>query len=358
MTDYLVNYRRTRRPGYIPGVNPYPYVLPSSLAVITIDESKCGTADSTNFPMYFGGTYDGTGGEPDLRTVANGGRITSDNGYDISFYSDADCTDLLDFERVGWSATTGLCEFWVRIPTLSSSTDTVIYMKYGDSSVITDLQDKAGTWNSNFGLVSHQPDGSTLSAVDSTTYGNSGSITGATAEAGKVDGGASFDGNDYITYPFPDGVASTHTFTITMWAKHNTTLSLTNMYNLSDGVKSLSINYWYSTGQMLCGLNGTYWSGLHSDVNVANWHLYHFVADDLGARIKIYADGVDQTIAGAGSLGNVVYNTFDISRGLGGAYQSVMSSDEVRVLNTDVSTSWITSEYNNQSSPSTFYTIT
>src|SRR3990167_9485614 len=105
---------------------------PTLKRTITIDSTKCGTADSTNFPMLFYVTYDGTGGEPDLRSVANGGKIAQANAYDIAFYSDANLTTLLDFERVVHNLSTGAVEYYIEIPTLSSSTDTVIYVAYGD----------------------------------------------------------------------------------------------------------------------------------------------------------------------------------------------------------------------------------
>lgn len=50
----------------------------SYYASITIDETKVDETDAanlTNFPVLISGTYDGTGGEPDLRTVANGGNV-------------------------------------------------------------------------------------------------------------------------------------------------------------------------------------------------------------------------------------------------------------------------------------------
>src|SRR5258706_14400600 len=98
---------------------------------ITIDHTKCGSSDSTNFPMLFSGTY------TYLKTVGNGGNVTNVNGYDIIFTSDIAGTTLLDFELVNYSASTGTVEFWVRIPTLSHTTDTVIYLFYGNSSITT-----------------------------------------------------------------------------------------------------------------------------------------------------------------------------------------------------------------------------
>src|SRR4030065_2715347 len=126
-----------------------------NVRTISIDHTKCGTADSTNFPVLISGTYAGSGTDPDLRTTGNGGQVTDANGYDIAFFSDSGLTTMLDFERVAWSATTGAVEFWVEVPTISYTTDTVIYIAYGNASITTDQQNKTGTWNSNFVLVDH-----------------------------------------------------------------------------------------------------------------------------------------------------------------------------------------------------------
>jgi len=82
---------------------------------------------------------------------------------------------------------------------VSHSSDTVFYMFYGNSSVTTDQSNKTGVWDSSFKGVWHLPNGSTLSASDSTSNGNNGTNHGASAATGKIDGSASFNGtSNYI----------------------------------------------------------------------------------------------------------------------------------------------------------------
>src|ERR1700736_7070434 len=99
---------------------------------ITIDHTKVPNTDQTNFPVLISGTY------PYLATTANGGNVRSANGYDIIFTSDAAGTSNLTFERESYNPTTGTATFWVKIPTVSHTTDTAIYMFYSNSSVTTD----------------------------------------------------------------------------------------------------------------------------------------------------------------------------------------------------------------------------
>ena len=154
---------------------------------ITIDHTKVANTDQGNFPISVVGTYSY------LATVANGGKVQNSNGYDIIFTSDVAGANKLDHEIESYNATTGTVSFWIRIPALSHTADTVIYMQYGNSAITTSQENKTGVWDANFQAVWHLA-GSTLSAADSTSQGHSGTINGATATTGKIDGAANFSG--------------------------------------------------------------------------------------------------------------------------------------------------------------------
>ena len=67
--------------------------------------------------------------------MANGGLVESASGYDIVFSTDAGGAARLKFERVFYDPVTGTVEFHVKIPSLSSSVDTTIYVCYGDAAL-------------------------------------------------------------------------------------------------------------------------------------------------------------------------------------------------------------------------------
>lgn len=126
---------------------------------ITIDHTKVPNTDLTSFPFLFTTT------DTALATSANGGHVLNANGYDIIFTSDAAGTQLLDYEVESYNAATGQIVAWVRIPTLSHSTDTVIYLLYGNSSVTASQQNTKSVWDSNYGGVFHiSGTGTTLAA--------------------------------------------------------------------------------------------------------------------------------------------------------------------------------------------------
>ncbi len=183
----------------------------SSRRTVTIFHTQVPNTDQTNFPMLFSGTY------TYLATTANGGGVTNSNGYDIIFTSDAAGTNVLPYERESYNASTGAVLFWVQVPTLSHTTDTVIYLFYGNSSVTTDQSNKNGTWDSSYMGVWHLPNGTTLSANDSTTNANNGTIESTVnARSGVIDGAASFPGStgDYIRVPSSSSLKPTTALTL------------------------------------------------------------------------------------------------------------------------------------------------
>lgn len=150
---------------------------------VTVNHIYIGS-DLSSFPVLVAGTLSY------LATVANGGKVTSASGFDIYFTSDSAATTIIPFERVAWNATTGACEFWVSVPTVSHSTDTVFYLNYGNSAITTDQQNKNGTWDPNFKGVWHFGNGVILDLTDSTVNVNNGTnIGGATASASPFSGG-------------------------------------------------------------------------------------------------------------------------------------------------------------------------
>ena len=85
-----------------------------------------------------------------LRTISNGGHVANSNGYDIGFYTDSSGSTKLKWEIDSYNPVTGQLIAWVKIPTLSSTSDTSFYLFYGDPSITTDQSDPVNTWDSQF----------------------------------------------------------------------------------------------------------------------------------------------------------------------------------------------------------------
>lgn len=169
---------------------------------INFDHTQVGSTDSTDIPLVIGNQ----GALAYLATVANGGFIQNTvtvNAVsvpaDLIFTSDSAGSTLLSWEVASYDPTTGNIEIWVKVPTLNHlTTDTIIYMWYGNSGVSTYQCTYTDVWSNGFAAVYHFGDGSTLVLKDSTANANHGTNTGGTAGSGKVGGGLSLDGSSHF----------------------------------------------------------------------------------------------------------------------------------------------------------------
>lgn len=156
----------------------------------------------TNFPVLVSETSD-----VDLKTTANGGKVTNSSGYDIIFTDSSEVTKL-NHEIERYIATTGEIAMWVKVPTLSATANTTLYMYFSNSSVSSSQENKTGVWDSNYGAVWHLQESGNGTAgeyVDSTSNGNNGRGGAGTASnvpaqaTGRIGYGEQFDGtNDLI----------------------------------------------------------------------------------------------------------------------------------------------------------------
>lgn len=331
---------------------------------ITLDHTQAGASDTLNFVLPFGGTFSY------LATVANGGQVTSVSGYDIVF-----CTNpsnplgtKLNFERVNWSATTGLCEFWVQVPTLSHTTNTVIYLYYGDSSITTDQQNAAGTWDSSiYVAVYHFGDGTTLNLNDSTANALNGTNHGAAASASLLGSGAGgaikfvSASLEYVDLG-ASALFNVSSVSLQMIAQANVNNALQAYAGNADGTNGYQcVNHgnFSPTDTLYIGVQK---SGTEQDefCNANAWasgNVASFWGTYDGTTLKAYRQGtLDNSGAFASALGSSSAH-MNIGRlAVAGLYADA-NIDELRVSKVALSADRITAEFNAITSGSTFTTI-
>ena len=155
---------------------PTGYTLKASL---TIDHTKA-TADLTNFPVLLN-----KNNLPANMIDSDSGQSAANGGGDIRFSSDSAGSTQLACEVVSFVTATdpanAIIEVYVKIPSLSSSTDTVFYVWWAgpDSSqpAANDTYGSQNVWDSNFGIVMHldeQGNGTADEYKDSTANGYHG----------------------------------------------------------------------------------------------------------------------------------------------------------------------------------------
>lgn len=324
---------------------------------ITIDHTKVGvstTTPLTDFPFLFSVT------DTDLKSVSNGGKIASSTGGDLLFTA-SDGSTKLDHEIESYDPTTGTTIVWVRIPSVSPSVDTVIYVYFGNDNVQNN-QNPTGVWDSNYKAVYHLKDGSTLSAKDSTINANDGTISTPTATTGKIDGAASFTTGDKITKTTNSSLSISGSFTLEAWVNQSNLTGyhdvITKTNSTSDGNYYLETNgsdieIGFYNGSGFTGFNS---SGSGTTMSTNNW--YHIVAvyDNAGNALRGYINGTEVINQSAGGA-TPQTDANALSLGLGYVGENFLGTmDEARVYGGARSLDWIKTEYNNQSSPSTFFT--
>jgi hypothetical protein len=318
--------------------------------------------------MLFSGTYSY------LATTANSGMVENANGYDIIFTSDAAGSTKLSHEVESWSATTGAITAWVKIPTLGATSDTTIYLFYGNGSISTSQEDVSNVWDSNYVVVNHldeDPSGTAPQLIDSTSNANSGtthnmesgdSVTGKVGKGISLDGSneysnktdnasLSFGGDDITlqTWVYVPSSHVTDTAVIAKTAKDGSHSGLYFEYALqlvSSGKPRMFISY---------STSGFDYAQGASAISTDAWHFMWGRWD--GTTLDIY---VDDTIADddtrSGTLPDLSGSYNIGANGLPGEYFKG-TLDEARVSKIARSNDWMLTEYNNQGSPSTFYSI-
>ncbi|PIR97688.1 MAG: hypothetical protein COT91_00195 [Candidatus Doudnabacteria bacterium CG10_big_fil_rev_8_21_14_0_10_41_10] len=320
---------------------------------ITIDPNKVsGTTGHTNFPMLFSVT------DADLADTSNGGRVASAAGDDILFVDWEG--KKIDHEIEKYTNTTGELIAWVEVPFVSSTSSRDVYIYYGNGSASYQPTNEA-TWDSNYTWVLHLTD-----TTDSTSNGrNLSNLAGSptTDSSGKIVGAYSYDGNDahyngtdYLSY------FSTSVATIEAWVKQTGTppTASPSLWNGDPIISNLDANIglgsWNSSGNKFGALN---WDGNADYVHTASTNdvWTHLILVHTGGNLYFYKDGDSVGSIASGDTVHDSPTSYLLIGGnvFGGGQYFIGSIDEIRVSNIARGADWIKTEYNNQSSPSTFY---
>ena len=321
---------------------------------ITIDKDKVDD-NLTDFPVLIKIT-----GSDELFTYAQA------DGDDILFTEDDGQTkiphEIEEYDNSGQVAV-----LWVKTD-LSSSSDTEIYMYYGNSTC-GDQQEVTDVWDSDYYLVQHLNE-SSGAYYDSTSNNNDGTAYGGMTRGvtGKIGDAARFDGlNDYIQLPSSNnltgdnlqtctsecwfkttGTGAEYTFAIKRSVTQSTLISLT-VNNSGAGNAGALIRNKTNTAHSTLNYDGGY--------NDGDWHYLVAVVD--GDDRYIYIDGTQRDTDSDGMQsvsGNSAYASI-------GAFTAAHSTsfdgdlDEVRFSRSARSADWISTQYNNQDSPSTFSSL-
>lgn len=323
---------------------------------IVIDNTKVsGSSDLTDFPVLL--TEDNFFSD----VFSN----TQSNGEDLRFSTDSAGDNEIPREVVKWDTSTPAAEVWVKVPTLYCDQDTTIYVHYDNPDASgyaeTDTYGAQNVWNTNYKMVQHL----TNNANDSTSNNNDGTVYGATSGvSGQIAEAYSFDGtDDYVDMGFVFlGTLALHAWFYTdetstrrnLFGNRKSNPYYIRLFGVENGEYEL-ITYDYDTGahgiEKDLGNSVAYPTGQWVHVvaifektasNSANYYIY-----ENGTLVASTSDDYYETDAY-----NFYFGAYNKEGSPGNLWHG--SIDELRIMDYVPSADWIATEYNNQSSPSSF----
>jgi len=323
-------------------------------------------ADQTGFPVLITAACFATNC-PEILTTGNAHAAQSDGG-DLRFSTDSAGASQIPCEVVVWSqnATFASAKAEIHVPrNILTGSDVTIYVWWSAGGGLSQPAANAAfgaqsVWDSNYKLVSHLPDGTTLSVADSTGI-NSPTNHSATATAGMVDGCGNFvaASSQYIDVGASNNLTN---LTIEAWFynQNNVTFQriLSNLTNPT--YNGYEMYYGDSPGNSKITFGvasaGTY-SVQRTVAGIGNGVWHHVVCTLSGTTQVIYVDGATPSqsrLAGSGVIANSSLN-LNIGRWPGSGSDFFDGQiDEVRVSDIARSASWVTTQYNNQNAPGSF----
>ncbi|MGV8162089.1 MAG: DUF2341 domain-containing protein, partial [Candidatus Nanoarchaeia archaeon] len=297
---------------------------------ITIDKTKV-NGELSNFPVLI-----------ELIDVNMIGKTQAD-GDDILFKS-YDGLTKFDHEIELFDSGAGHLVAWVKVPSVSSSVDTILYMYYGNADA-DNQQNPEAVWDSNY-LAVHHLEEISGTVFDSTSNNNDGTPQNGVVQnvAGKIDGADSFDGSNDRTV-LPRLFDSENQFTFEGWmnsgSKHGYAIS---QWDSNNGA---FLQYYPVDNTFQFFNNG---NALKKTSSANQWH--YVVGTFNGTVAQLFVDGgIPVTMDSSVSWPNQALYLGDRSAG---SRAFLGSLDEIRVSNIARSEDYIKTNYNNQNNPSTF----
>ncbi len=306
------------------------------------------TGDLENFPVLIS------------LTDASLGSHAQADGDDIIFIDDEG--KKLSHEIETFATSTGVLVAWVKIPSLSSTDDTPLYMYYGNAGV-GNQEDSTNVWNDDYQAVWHMNNTDMATSTDSTSHGNDAYGNGSPLAYpnGQIGGGLEFDDENDLYYQATGTSLEFNGDIIVSFWMNTSGLSETQHTGIverSDWGVHTGWDFFDNGGELSFAVlgNGTFYEAKidHDIVNDGEWHYINGIR--LGTDVYLYIDG--QNIAQDNSTNFDLCTTEYMTYGwVYGATSDTILLDELRISDTVPPEEWVETEFNNQNSPQTFLSV-
>jgi uncharacterized repeat protein (TIGR01451 family) len=292
------------------------------------------------------------------------------NGFDILF-TDANGTTKLDHERTRWVSGTGELIAWVKVTSLTAGVDKTIYMYYGNAGA-TDQQSAAAVWSNGYEAVYHLDD----DFADATGKHPPGTNFNSVDVPARIGDGQDFEQTNLTDHiDIGNWSVAGSLLTIQAWVRYES-FSEGDARVVSKAVDAMEQDHVFMLSTINAGAPTNWRMRLKTGtldasgtttliqptntVNLNTWYLTAATYD--GSTMRLLHNGGQ--VASVGKTGNLRQNGWSIYLGnnpRNGAtpwYKALDGIlDEVRISSAARSSSWLTTEYNNQRPGATFYGV-
>ncbi len=322
---------------------------------VTIQAAQVG-GNVTNFPVVL------TVSDPTLL-----GKLQS--GAQDILITAADGKTKLSDEVELFDAASSTLVVWVSVPALSTTTNTSLYLYYGNATC-PDQQDAVHVWDAYDQGVWHLGEtatagGTTAVHADSTGHGHSGAQNGNSDAPGKLGRGQAFDGvSNYINIMTPGSVViDTADCTISAWVRTSAAAPqgfglVTKAMGATSVANSKVLAVVSNTKLGFQNTGNAAYSGSGPAVNDGNWHHVVWTQTMVGAAWDFYVDGIHDHFGSLNLTPDGAGFTLRFgSVATGSAYADAFFAgtiDEVRISSTPRSAGWILTSFHNQGNPNAF----
>ena len=364
-----------------------PTCIAGCWRAITIDHTKVGVDGSTGGPLSkFPVVVQHT--EPWLKTTSEdpaNGRVADSDGGDI-YFTDAARSTRLPHEIEAYDGAGGSLTAWVRLNTVSLSSETTFHIHYGRTGPdpAPPPPSPEPVWDEHYGGVWHmnpEPAGTGAPSVlpDSTEHGNDchpkpSQQGGPTATSGHLAGGLEFDGSDdYLDCGNDSSLDIGSKMTFSVWVRipeppQNSSQRYT-VFSKGDvsleflfpdsGTPPYEKDLRASFTLITRFLSWSYPMSIPLDAGPIDLGAWHHLAMTLDNRtLGLFLNGKQMGTKGSPPLGSIS-GALEMGRPNNGTDHLYFKGrmDEVRGAATVRSADWIRTSYENQNSPETFYTV-
>lgn len=321
---------------------------------ITIDNTKV-NADLTDFPVY----VDLADLPAEFHTNVN-----QTDARDIRVTTSDEVTEVAR-EVVFYDSTTDTGELHFIAPALSNASDTEFYIYYGNPAATEPAagaaNGKNNVWTNGYAGVWHLDEAVNNNAdgyLDSSGTGNdgTGSSMAISAPTGKIGDGQEFDGTADAINCADDASLDITQGTLSCW------INTSDAGTTYRGILVREGNYamFMKDNEFMFydwGGGGEHFTGV-SPNNGAWRHLSLVFDSGVASGSTFYIDGSSVGTATMTIGGDPSFPLEGFHIGSATAQQFFAGKiDEARLINGMLTSTWISTEYNNQNDPSTFYSV-